>query len=142
MKTATLRDGLALVGAAGCLLWTGRVVQGAGYGGWVVALLLAVLLPTILCSLSARLPVVVGWLTATCLHLSILAFHPDYRGRLLAARTWETFWARDWDVWLVMWVILVGLSLAVSLPIAVNRSRAAGVARHHSDCGSVQEPRG
>ena len=123
-KMAALRDLFAVCAAVSCLFWTGRVIQGAGYGGWLVALFLGVAVPLVVCLISIRLPVLWGLLTATCIAISTLAYHPSFRGRLVDSRAWERFWERDATTWMIIWTILSGLSLIVSLPLSASRRRS------------------
>jgi hypothetical protein len=122
-RPALLRDALAAGVAVSCLYWSGRVIQGAGYGGWLVALFLGVAMPLVVCLLSVRQAVLWGLLVATCVAASTLAHHPQFRSGLFERRAWEGFWDRDASEWAAIWAVLAGLSLAVSVPLTVQRAR-------------------
>lgn len=103
--------------------WSGQVIQGAGFSGWLVALFLGVVFPLVVCVLASRWEVVFGLLAATSLAISTLVHHPMFRGDIFAADAWEHLWQRDAGVWLFIWGVLATLSLAVSVPLAVRRRR-------------------
>lgn len=116
-----VRNVSALTLAGGSIFWSGRVVQEAGFGGWLIALLLGILLPLLTCLLAAHAPIIFGLLSATSLAVSTLLHHPDFRRDPFALDAWSRFIQQDWGVWAVIWGILVGLSLLVSVPVAIQR---------------------
>ena len=112
--SASLRDLLAVAAAVSSLSWSGAVIAGAGYVGWLVAILLATWMPVVVCLLAARWSIPLGVLTATCIVASLL---------LENARLGSPFWAENAGIWLCSWVIAAGLSLIASVPIQLIRRR-------------------
>jgi hypothetical protein len=118
-----LRDAAALALIAVSFIWSGQVIQGAGFGGWLVALFLGVVFPLVVCLLASHWPVVFGLMAATSLAVSTLLHHPNFRPGAFAGDPWEQFWRRDAGVWFFIWGFLAVLSLVVSVPLALWRRR-------------------
>ncbi|CAN5488577.1 hypothetical protein BH09PLA1_BH09PLA1_02260 [soil metagenome] len=118
-----LRDAAALALVAVSFIWSGQVIQGAGFGGWLVALFLGVVFPFVVCLLASHWPVVFGLMAATSLAVSTLLHHPNFRPGAFAGDPWEEFWKRDAGVWFFSWGFLAVLSLLVSIPLAFWRRR-------------------
>lgn len=118
-----LRDAVALALVAISFIWSGQVIQGAGFGGWLVALFLGVVFPLVVCLLASHWPVVFGLMAATSLAVSTLLNHPNFRPGAFAGDPWEQFWRRDAGMWLFIWGFLAVLSLVVSVPLALWRRR-------------------
>ena len=109
------------------LLWVGPLIQGAGFSGWLVALLAGLLIPLIVCTLATLQPIVMGFATASCITISTLVSSPLFRNNLFHANAWRKFLEDDIYVWLVIWLILFGQSLLVSVPLTIQRRRVASV---------------
>jgi hypothetical protein len=120
-----LRDAAAVVFLGFSLYCSGYLVQEAGFGGWLVALLFGVLLPLVVCLVASRAPIIFGVLAATSLVFSILLHDFDIRHNPLDREAWSRVLYRDWAVWAILWAILTGLSLLVSVPLAIRRRRMA-----------------
>jgi hypothetical protein len=118
-----LRDVAALALLAVSFIWSGQVIQGAGFGGWLVALFLGVVFPLAVCLLASHWPVVFGLLAATSLAVSTLLHHPRFRPGGFAGDPWEEFWKRDAGGWFFVWGFLALISLLVSVPLALWRRR-------------------
>jgi hypothetical protein len=118
-----LRDAAALAFVAVSFIWSGQVIQGAGFGGWLVALFLGVVFPLVVCLLASHWPIIFGLMAATSLAVSTLLHHPNFRPGGFAGDPWEQFWHRDAGVWFSIWGILAALSLFVSIPLAFWRRR-------------------
>ena len=118
-----LRDAAALALVAVSFIWSGQVIQGAGFGGWLVALFLGTLFPLVVCLLASHWSVVFGLLAATSLAVSTLLHHPNFRPGAFAGDPWEQFWRHDAGVWFFIWGFLAVLSLLVSVPLALWRRR-------------------
>ena len=123
-KLRWLRDFFALAIAASLLLWSGPLIINAGFSAWLVALLFAVVAPLAVCLVASRWSIALGFLTATCIAVSILL--ENARWSLDHGNTWfwQDFWAKEIGRWLSLWAIAVGLSLIVSVPIQLGRRRA------------------
>ncbi|MDZ4783768.1 MAG: hypothetical protein SGJ19_26265 [Planctomycetia bacterium] len=124
-----LRNAAAFALVAVSFIWSGHVIQGAGFGGWLVAIFLGVVFPLAVCLLASHWPVVFGLLAATSLAISTLLNHPNFRQNAFARDAWEQFWQRDAGVWVFIWGVLAVLSLFVSVPLALRRRRLTSPAR-------------
>lgn len=117
------RDLAALLLIVGYLFWSGSVIQGAGFAGWLVAIFLGVTLPLLTCVLAAHFSIVFGILTATAISLSTLLNHPQFRQDPFAAEAWQRFFEEDFVSWAIIWGILSVLSLVTSVPLTIQRRR-------------------
>jgi hypothetical protein len=120
-NVSVFRDLSALVLVAVSFVWSGQIIQGAGFGGWLVALFLGVVFPLGVCLLASHWLIVFGLLAATSLAISTLLHHPNFREGVFARDPWEYLWQHDLGVWLFIWGILACLSLLVSVPLAARR---------------------
>lgn len=118
-----LRDGAALLLVGSSLFWAGHLIQQAGFSGWLVAIALGVIFPLLVCLLATKLTIVFGLLAATSLAVSTLLHHPNFRQEPFARETWDRFLQYDLGGWVVIWCILAGLSLSVSVPLTIRRRR-------------------
>lgn len=118
-----VRDAAALALVTISFIWSGQVIQGAGFGGWLVALFLGVVFPLIVCLLASHWFILFGLMAATSLAVSTLLHHPNFRPGAFAGDPWEEFWKRDAGVWFFVWGFLAVLSLLVSVPLALRRRR-------------------
>jgi hypothetical protein len=118
-----LRNLLAVALVVGYLFWSGSVIQGAGFGGWLVAIALGVILPLVTCLIAAHLPIAFGLMTATAICLSTILHHPYFRQEPFAREAWQRLLERDLTMWSVSWAILAALSLTSAIPIAIQRRR-------------------
>lgn len=118
-----VRTFAAITAALSGLFWSGQLIQGAGFGGWLVALFLGIVFPLVVCLLTAHQPIGVGCLAATCMVISTLANHPNFSQDMFNSAAWKHFWENDIGLWLVILSIQLCLSLVVSIPLSVQRHR-------------------
>ena len=98
--------------------WSGPLIQGAGYSGWLLAIFFGITLPFIVCLVASRAVILFGLFTASEIMISTMMNHPHFR-----AADWLQFISRDITEWTIIWFILLVLSLIVSVPLAAQRSR-------------------
>jgi hypothetical protein len=132
-RVRLVRDILGVALVVAVLTYSGPVVQGGGYGGWLVALFLGVVCPLVIALVTYHCAVLLGALGAASISVSTLLYNPYHPGRWFQPSAWAQ--VSHQDVSIGAWVagFLVVLSLAVSVPVAVRRrhitSRCCGPAR-------------
>jgi hypothetical protein len=123
-RVALIRDLTAFCIAVSALFWFGPVIEGGGYAAWLYALFLGVVVPLAVVLCCARWPIAWGLVTATCLFVSTFAMQ-FLREGVSAARVWDRIWQHELWIAMTWWATFVGLSLVVSVPLAIQRSRIA-----------------
>lgn len=119
--SSAVRNALALAVTASLVLWSGSVITSQGYAGWLYMLLFSIFCPLLVCLLAARFSVLFGVLAATSIVVSLVLANArldsPQRGH-----SWQSF-RNGSGTWIEIWLIAVGLSLIVSIPIYVQRKR-------------------
>jgi hypothetical protein len=112
---------LAFIIAASLVIWSGPLAFSAGYAGWLVALFLVITASLVVCLISAHWPIAFGILVATAIDVSIVLQNARWDRAHGNPRFWEEFRNGEYKGFLMIWMLLAGLSLTVSIPIYLKR---------------------
>lgn len=119
-----LRVLIALAALYFVLRHSGGLIISAGFGGWVVALLVCFVGPLVVCLIAPRWPIFVAVVTATCVEASLL-FENAQRATQQENHTfWEDVFSEDLGVTILILTIAIGVSLTAAIPIHIGRSRS------------------
>lgn len=116
-----VRYALAFLALVAVTLWSGPVIESGGFGGWLVALVVWLIAPAVVCVLAPRFPVVFGVLAAACSVASIAV-----QNSRLYSRQREIQWSHalsDRVALLDSFTIAVLLSLVISIRVQTSRQR-------------------
>lgn len=104
------------------LVWSGPIMTSGGFAGWLIALLVWLASPAIICPLAPRCPILFGILAAGC-----TAFSLAVENSRLYSSSRDIQWSHAFSnvgTLAVVWCIAAALSLLVSIPVYVQRRTA------------------
>jgi hypothetical protein len=116
-----VRYALAFVALLAITLWSGAVVESAGFSGWLLSLVVWLIAPAVVCLLAPRFPVIFGVLAAACSVFSLAV-----QNSRLYSRQREIEWSHvltDRVELLFSFTIAVLLSLVISIRVQASRQR-------------------
>ena len=104
--------------------WSGALIFGFGWGGWIVALLVMLAASLVVGLVAPSHSILFGLAAVTCIEISVVLAnarssisHGDYK-------FWTVFWTRDFVPHVGMWCLFAGISLMATIPIRRARKRA------------------
>jgi len=120
-QTTMARNALSITIVLTILIWSGSFIQGGGYAGWILFLLVSFLTPLAVCILVPRFPIAVGVFTATCITCSLLIAEYRWEAERGNAEFLVNFLEREAISYIVIWLVASVLSLLTSVPIHIKR---------------------
>jgi hypothetical protein len=119
---APIRYALAVGALASLAIWAGPIMASAGFGGWLVAVLMWLIAPAFVCILAPRFPVVFGILAAA---FSVFSIEVE-NSRLYSRRReiqWQYLFSDHTAAFFFLFALAAVLSLLISIRIQTTRRR-------------------
>ena len=95
-------------------LWAGPMILNLGFGGLWGTLALTIVAAAVICRIAPCNRLLFGVLTGNCIFVSVfLEWSQDTVGRSDLGY-WKNLVESDWQLWFLLWVLLMFLSLIVA----------------------------
>ena len=125
-----IRNITAFVIAVTTFFWAGKMMQSQGYGGFLLAFFLLIVVPLIVCLIATRYVVFYGIVTNICIVLSLV--REDARYYAHSAEFWDSFWRRDVYFLLIIILFAITVSLPVSISVYLEKRKAEQIIRREA----------